>query len=256
MIPTDKITRKTPISFLRVPDNCLSVGTVRRRVVYSLDAPESYPCHCLAQLPQRANTSVYTTEHCRKAPSPHLQWPLYYRPLSKAMPRFLLNGKMSRMLLCYFCGGHCPRRLPVPRGPRTPQKVYIPERLVVLPFVCAFSLLTFSHIDPNNTMPVQFTKLFSSNTSHTSRSVDAAQPTRRRSTTISMLEEEFGICEPPKATTRFGAAAPFLLSLVFRVLFVVCRFTTQAQNPPSETQEVHHPGSGATSKPILFERAL
>ena len=88
---------------------------------YSLDAPESYPRHCLAQLPQRANTSVYTTEHCRKAPSPHLEWPLYYRPLSKAMPRFLLNGKMSRMLLCYFVavtvpgvcqchGAHAPRR--------------------------------------------------------------------------------------------------------------------------------------------------
>lgn len=135
MIPTDKITRKTPISLLRVPDNCLSVGSVRRRVVYSLDAPESYPRHCLAQLPQRANTSVYTTEHCRKAPSPHLEWPLYYRPLSKAMPRFLLNGKMSQMLLCYFCGGHRSQRLPVPRGPRTPQKVYIPERRFVLPFV-------------------------------------------------------------------------------------------------------------------------
>jgi hypothetical protein len=43
---------------------------------------------------------------------------------------------------------------------------------------------------------------------------------------------------------------------VFQVLFIVSRFTTQAQNPPSETQEVHHSGSGATSKPILFERAL
>ena len=104
-----------------------------RRV--QLGCPRIIPRHCLAQLPQRANTSVYTTEHCRKAPSPHLQWPLYYRSLSKAMPRFLLNGKMSQMLLCYFCGGHRSQRLPVPRGPRTPQKVYIPERRFVLPFV-------------------------------------------------------------------------------------------------------------------------
>jgi hypothetical protein len=53
-------------------------------------------------------------------------------------------------------------------------------------------------------MTVHFPKLFSSSPSQTSQNVDAAQPTRRRSTTISMLEEEFGICEPPKTTTRFG----------------------------------------------------
>jgi hypothetical protein len=53
--------------------------------------------------------------------------------------------------------------------------------------------------------------LFSSKTSQTSqiRSADAACPNRRCSTTISMLEEEFGMREPPKATTRFGAAALF-----------------------------------------------
>ena len=31
-----------------------------------------------------------------------------------------------------------------------------------------------------------------------------AKPTRRRSTTISMMEEEFGMCTPPRAVGRFG----------------------------------------------------
>ncbi|KAH9953981.1 hypothetical protein BC827DRAFT_1272996 [Russula dissimulans] len=49
---------------------------------------------------------------------------------------------------------------------------------------------------------------FHHNTSSpTSDKVDAA-PTRRRSTTISMMEEEFGICELPQPeTTRFGLPA-------------------------------------------------
>jgi hypothetical protein len=70
------------------------------------------------------------------------------------VPSILLNGKTSQMLLYYFCGGHRPKRLPVPRGPRTPQKVYIAERRVVLPFVLHRS----SHF-PNSTrtIPCQYT---------------------------------------------------------------------------------------------------
>jgi hypothetical protein len=37
-------------------------------------------------------------------------------------------------------------------------------------------------------------------------------PPSRRSTTISMLEEEFGMREGPEASTRFGAATPFPLT--------------------------------------------
>jgi hypothetical protein len=78
----------------------------------------------------------------------------------------------------------------------------------------AIPLLLLSHTDPNYiTMPLQFPTFFSSKTSRTPQNlpqnVVAEPPTRRRSTTISMLEEEFGIFEPPKASSRFGAAAHF-----------------------------------------------
>jgi hypothetical protein len=71
-----------------------------------------------------------------------------------------------------------------------------------------------------------------------------------------MLEEEFGMREPPKAATRFGAAAFFSPASFKVLLFLVCRLTTQAQDHPSKTQAVHHSGSRTTSELVLFEGAL
>jgi hypothetical protein len=132
--------RNSPISFLRVPDRPRNAA--RRRQLYSLYAPESLiiPRHHSPQLPQCANTLSthnralqYKYRRSSTASSVALIFSVLVRV--QAMPRFLLNGKASQMLLYYFCGGHRPKRLPVPRGPRTLQKVYIPERRVVLTFV-------------------------------------------------------------------------------------------------------------------------
>jgi len=45
--------------------------------------------------------------------------------------------------------------------------------------------------------------LFSSKSPQSSDRADAP-PARRHSTTISMMEEEFGLREPPQAVIRFG----------------------------------------------------
>jgi hypothetical protein len=47
---------------------------------------------------------------------------------------------------------------------------------------------------------------FSPKTPQTPESV-VAEPVRRRSTTISMMEEEFGMRELPQAATRFGGSS-------------------------------------------------
>lgn len=44
---------------------------------------------------------------------------------------------------------------------------------------------------------------FSHNITRTPEDADA-KPLRRQSTTISMMEEEFGMCTPPQVVGRFG----------------------------------------------------
>jgi len=89
----------------------------------------------------------------------------------------------------------------VPRGPRTQQEYTYPGDVSSFPVLSSAPLIV-----PQQPEQYRFPMLFSSKTSKTSqsRSADAARPIRRCSTTISMLEEEFGMREPPKATTRFG----------------------------------------------------
>jgi hypothetical protein len=53
---------------------------------------------------------------------------------------------------------------------------------------------------------------FSPNSDRTSESAKAV-PARRHSTTISMMEQEFGMREPPQAVTRFGRKADSLVLL-------------------------------------------
>src|SRR5437588_301146 len=53
--------------------------------------------------------------------------------------------------------------------------------------------------------------LFSSKPPQSSERVDAPRA-RRHSTTISMMEEEFGMREPPQAGTRFGGSSEWPLS--------------------------------------------
>jgi len=96
--------------------------------------------------------------------------------------------------------------------------------------------------------------LFSSKTSKTPQNIvdTTVTPPSRSSTTISVLEEEFGMREVPKATTRFGTTARNLFSsfLKLQVLlnlfyFGISRLTTQSHSH-SKTQQVHHSGSRAT----------
>ncbi|KAI0299600.1 hypothetical protein BC826DRAFT_39580 [Russula brevipes] len=110
------------------------------------------------------------------------------------------------MHLLSYCGTHQRRahrwRPATAHGPMRMAKVYIRARTGALPrhwHLCYPSPLS-TH-DPNSTMP--FPTLFSHKTSQTSATTGAA-PTRRRSTTISMMEEEFGMREPPQTATHFG----------------------------------------------------
>ena len=59
---------------------------------------------------------------------------------------------------------------------------------------------------PHIALSVPFPMFFSPKTPQTPESVVVAEPVRRRSTTISMMEEEFGMREPPQVATRFGGS--------------------------------------------------
>ena len=134
MIPTDKITRKTPISLLRVSDNCLSVGTVRRRGRTAW-MPQN---HTPPPLGPTASTRQHLSIHNRalpQSPESASRMALILSALVQGHAEIPVEREDVPNAPLLFCGGHCPRRLPVPRGPRTPQKVYIPERRFVLPFV-------------------------------------------------------------------------------------------------------------------------
>src|SRR5579863_10542775 len=80
---------------------------------------------------------------------------------------------------------------------------------------------------PHIASSAQFSMFFSPKTPQEPESADA-EPIRRHSTTISMLEEEFGMREPPQATTRFGGRSKWAhFSFTPSLIFFVFRFTIQ-----------------------------
>ena len=84
-------------------------------------------------------------------------------------------------------------------GPTHPTEIYMRDRRVGRLALCAVALLLLLHIHPNSTM--RLLTIFSHKPSQTSESiVDAPSTTRTRSSTlITTLEEELGMCEPPRS---------------------------------------------------------
>jgi hypothetical protein len=148
----------------------------------------------------------------------------------------IINGVANAPLVILWHLSTC-SPLEACHGPMRVAKVYIPPERVHSLAIC----VTLPRYDPNSTMP--FPTLFSHNTPQTSATTGAA-PTRRRSTTISMMEEEFGMREPPQTATRFGerqiavllsssGLIPFLCPQVYRPAF-----PRSARGPPLSSQSL------------------
>jgi hypothetical protein len=139
-----------------------------------------------------------TAEHTAQS-KPHLHWSLYYRSLSR--PYRNSTKRCPKCCSYSFVAVIAPRSASA-TGPNHPTEVYIYEKPPRRLALCAVTLLLLL---PNNTMSEQSPITLFPKPSQTSQSiVDATAMTRpRSSTTITMLEKEFGMCESP----RSGATA-------------------------------------------------
>ncbi len=155
------------------------------------------------------------------APQQYVHRSLYYRSLSRPYRDSCPTKRCPKCCSYSFVAVIGPRSA-MATGPTHTAKVYIFDQPAALSCpLFDFSSRLLSRVHLNNTTPAQFTMLFSSRTSQASQSVvDAAMTTTRArsETTITVLEEEFGMHEVPKAKTRFGATASssFFLTLVLR----------------------------------------
>ena len=133
-------------------------------------------------------TTANTAPH-RIPTGPYIPGPIQRKDVPNAA--LILLGQSSPQ---------APRSASATGGPRTQQK-YIYEKPAHRLALCAVTLLLLLHIHSNSIMLVQFPTVFSPKPSQTSESiVDATSTTRTRSSTvIIMLEEELGMCEPPKS---------------------------------------------------------
>jgi len=116
---------------------------------------------------------------------------------------------------------------------RPATRVHAPSRNIHIIFRSGAPILLFypapSIVSYRPKLDFDTPMLFFHNTSSpASAKVDAA-PTRRRSTTISMMEEEFGMRDLPR-TTRFGRKSQYPIVLRLPVSFSIC---LQAYRPGS-----------------------
>jgi hypothetical protein len=142
----------------------------------------------------------------------------------QAIPTFPFNEKMSQMLLLFFVATIAPRSASA-TGPTHPAEVHIYEKPLRRLALCHITLLLLLYIHPNNTMPARFPINFSLKPSQTSQRIDDATATTRSrsSTTITMLEEEFGMCELHKSG---ATASSSFYSLALRLLLNLSYFVS------------------------------
>ncbi|KAH9986906.1 hypothetical protein BJV74DRAFT_796676 [Russula compacta] len=159
------------------------------------------------RVPSRFVPPLHTPEYCQGlATASHLQCPLNYRSsLSKIL---LEQARPPERFFCLCCFNVALISSDVPQGSCTVYHKYT--------YVSDMQVGRLAILNPASSIfSLSWNLPFLMHFFHTTSQMRAdIAPTHRRSTTISAMEEEFGICDPPQAV-----------------------FTVHAQNPPSKTQE-------------------